>query len=52
MFGVMGDGTTYATDMEVRVPSGPTLEVGHLVLGAADSVPANTPANTLIVRTT
>jgi hypothetical protein len=32
------------------IPNGPTLKAGYLVLGAADSIPNNTPANTLIFR--
>lgn len=51
IFGLMADGTMYTTGpIERRVPSGPTLKSGFLVLAASDPVPPNTPANTLIVR--
>lgn len=52
IFGVMANGTLYTSGpIERRVPSGPTLKTGFLILGAADPVPVNTPPNTLIVRT-
>lgn len=51
IWGVMADGTMYtAGPIERRVPDGPTLQVGHIFLEEADSVPINTPSGTLIVR--
>lgn len=52
MFSVDATGAVVTAGAITRaVPSGPTLSTGYLVLTAAASVPANTPAGTLIVRT-
>lgn len=51
LFGVMGDGLTYATAIEVRPPNGPVLKTGYLRIVGNGAPPAGTPAGTLIIRT-
>lgn len=51
IWGVMADGTMYtAGNIERRVPNGPTLSTGFLILSESASVPVGTPPDTLIVR--
>lgn len=51
LWGVMYDGSMYsAGSIEIRVPSGPTLQTGHIFLEEGDPVPTGTPDGTLIIR--